>query len=88
MKEDTPQESLEKLWQFIADAESEGFPYESHCGTGPVIFEDSGYDDVIREGATAIKEAGKRYVPHVAPYVSILYICLVYLFKFLLIMQT
>lgn len=49
-------------------------PFDSHCGAAPPIFNtdcDSAHATLVNDGATALREASKKFVPHVSPYVSI-----------------
>lgn len=67
-------EALTDLEGFISTAGSEGLPFESHCGPRPIVF-DSGCDleenKLHEDGAKLVREAKKRYIPQVSPYVSI-----------------
>ncbi|XP_063829962.1 probable maltase-glucoamylase 2 [Ostrinia nubilalis] len=64
-------EALTHLTTFIANATLAGLPYESHCGTKPIVFHSDGSADAsaVDAGAEAVKSAGKRFVPHIAPYI-------------------
>lgn len=73
-REATTNYPLEELRTFISSAKTARVPYESHCGAVPVVFETDCNDtmiDLVNQGEVLIRNAGKKFVPHVSPYVSI-----------------
>ncbi|KAM3961682.1 alpha-glucosidase 2 [Aphomia sociella] len=69
---ETPQESFEDLSEFIASASREKVPYESHCGTAPIVYKNEVFpetDTYIDEGGELVKSANKKFVGHVSPHI-------------------
>ncbi|CAH2087009.1 unnamed protein product [Euphydryas editha] len=64
------------LENFISSAQRDRIPYDSHCGNGPIVFnsnqcKDSNISNIntVNAGAKLIKNARKKFVPHVSPYI-------------------
>lgn len=71
--ESTSSDPTAELRDFISTADTNSMPFESHCGTAPVVFNSSCNSDnikLIEDGATALRLAGKKFVPHVSPYIQ------------------
>lgn len=70
--------STAELNNFIEEAATQNLPFESHC-VMPIVFDNACEMepiDFINEGADLLHDAGKRFIPHVSPYVStICWIC-------------
>lgn len=66
-------QAITELNDFFNKASGQNLPFDSHCGVAPIQF-DSECDDKrvtqISDGARRVKNAKKRFVPHVSPYVS------------------
>ncbi|CAH0725003.1 unnamed protein product, partial [Brenthis ino] len=64
------------LTSFIADANKERMPYDSICGDGPIVFNSDQCADsessniaAVNNGANLVRNAGRKFVPHVSPYI-------------------
>ncbi|XP_072938366.1 alpha-glucosidase 2-like [Epargyreus clarus] len=70
---ETPPISWETLRNFTSNATTEKLPYESHCGTGPIVFNANQCDvegtEYIQSGIHLLKEIGKKFIPHVSPHI-------------------
>ncbi|XP_063383190.1 sucrase-isomaltase, intestinal-like [Cydia fagiglandana] len=67
------EDALTDLQEFMSSAANEGLPFDSHCGSAPIVFNSDCEDDqLVEEAAAVIKTAGKRYVPQVSPYIRYL----------------
>ncbi|CAG9790853.1 unnamed protein product [Diatraea saccharalis] len=65
-------EAVNYLKSFITDATAINFPYESHCGTRPIVFNaDNVTEDLtaVVAGIELLKIANKKFVPHISPYI-------------------
>ncbi|CAG5059452.1 unnamed protein product [Parnassius apollo] len=70
---ETTEEAFAELNDFINKASTQNLPYESHCGTMPIVFKsdrcDATEEDFINKGVQLLKTAKKRFVPHISPYI-------------------
>ncbi|XP_050349898.1 sucrase-isomaltase, intestinal-like [Nymphalis io] len=64
------------LSSFISNATRERMPYDSHCGHEPIIFNSNQCQnsersniDRVNAGATLVRNAKKKFVPHVSPHI-------------------
>ncbi|XP_075979361.1 uncharacterized protein LOC142978710 [Anticarsia gemmatalis] len=69
-----PMTTLADLQSFITTASSQAMPFESHCGLGPIVFDsvstcNSELVTSVNSGAAALRNARKKFVPHVSPYI-------------------
>ncbi|XP_047029290.1 sucrase-isomaltase, intestinal-like [Helicoverpa zea] len=77
-RESTSTNPLEELRTFLSSASAAApsttrMPFESHCGTLSIVFNtecNSTMVSLVDQGATLIKNGGKRFVPHVSPYIK------------------
>ncbi|KAL4711013.1 hypothetical protein ACJJTC_017978 [Scirpophaga incertulas] len=72
--DDKEDNEISKLKKFIANAESSNLPYESHCGIRPIVFQaihNNTDVSVIESGEEVLRAAGKRFIPHVSPYIVV-----------------
>ncbi|XP_053611587.1 maltase-glucoamylase-like [Plodia interpunctella] len=68
--EEAPTEALGRLTEFITSATQAGLPYDSHCGTAPIVLENcSNEQTYIDEGGRLVKTVNKRFIPHLSPYI-------------------
>lgn len=68
---ETPKSNAE-LNNFIQEAATQNLPFESHCVMA-AVFDDACETEplaIVNEGADILHNAGKRFIPHVSPYVS------------------
>ncbi|XP_023938774.1 alpha-glucosidase 2 [Bicyclus anynana] len=64
------------LDNFISNATRNQMPFDSHCGHGPIVFNSnqcktSNVSNIgeVNSGANIVREAGKKFVPYVSPYI-------------------
>ncbi|CAH2208766.1 jg23845, partial [Pararge aegeria aegeria] len=64
------------LDNFISNATRNQLPFDSHCGHGPIVFNidqckssNISNIDIVNSGANIVREAGKKFVPYVSPYI-------------------
>ncbi|KAF9407088.1 hypothetical protein HW555_012776, partial [Spodoptera exigua] len=65
--------ALADLRTFLAAATSQDLPFESHCGAFPIVFEtkcNPAMVETVNQGSVLVKSAGKKYMPHVSPYIK------------------
>ncbi|XP_013183020.1 lysosomal alpha-glucosidase-like [Amyelois transitella] len=68
--ESSPSEAFQHLTNFTAAATQAQVPYDSHCGTSPIVLENKcGAQTYIDEGGRLVKNANKRFTPHLSPYI-------------------
>uniref|UniRef100_A0A2A4J2U1 P-type domain-containing protein n=1 Tax=Heliothis virescens TaxID=7102 RepID=A0A2A4J2U1_HELVI len=72
-RESTSTDPLQDLRTFLTTTSTTvRVPFESHCGALPIVFNTECSDAVslVDQGATLIKNGGKRFIPHVSPYIK------------------
>nr|XP_026493389.1 sucrase-isomaltase, intestinal-like [Vanessa tameamea] len=64
------------LSSFISNATNGNMPYDSHCGHEPIVFNSNQCKnseisniDRVNAGASLVRNARKKFVPHVSPYI-------------------
>ncbi|XP_037971512.2 glucoamylase 1-like [Plutella xylostella] len=65
----TMEDALESLKTFVSSAQTAKVPYDSHCGTTPIVLNKDGSNTAVQTGITTLKNQNKRYLPHVSPFI-------------------
>ncbi|KAG6453041.1 alpha-glucosidase 2 [Manduca sexta] len=69
----TVQAAVTTLRTFITQTNNQRVPYDSHCGITPIIFDSECTERTritqVNGGMTLIRNARKKVVPHVSPYI-------------------
>lgn len=65
--------TLDELRIFISTAQQQMMPFESHCGVAQPYFSsecNSTHVQLVNDGASALRNQNRKFIPHVSPYVS------------------
>uniref|UniRef100_A0A2H1VVT1 SFRICE_002234 n=1 Tax=Spodoptera frugiperda TaxID=7108 RepID=A0A2H1VVT1_SPOFR len=64
---------LEDLKTFLRTASFQEIPFDSHCGSLPIVFDtqcNSDMVNMVNKGAHLVKSGGKKYIPQISPYIK------------------
>ncbi|CAK1542073.1 unnamed protein product [Leptosia nina] len=68
--------SGKELNEFLRTMTSTQIPFESHCGHRPIVLGSNRCEDTeakyikdVEDGANVIRQAKRRFVPHISPYI-------------------